>query len=127
MTYTKLSIFSLLQWIFLALLKLAFFKGLIFGGAFGNVLYWALTAVIVTAFVRRLGVINFLEAILVCFLWTVGNLLLDLLFVFHFTGSGMYKTWAYWIGLAVVLFFVFFFHKKRHVEIRHEHAAHGHH
>lgn len=129
MTLTRFILITFFQWFFLLALKLGYFK---FGwlgpvGGVGDYAYFLLAMVIAAALVRRLGVINFLEAIMVMILWFAMDALLDLLFTAFILGLAMFGWWQLWAGYFFMLFAIFFFHKKRHIHIRHEQAHHGHH
>lgn len=80
--------------------------------------YWIAIAVMVTALVRRLGVINYLEAIFIAFIWLAVNLLLDLFVMVSLVGTGIFNASSLWIGYVVMAIFVFAMHRKRHVAIR---------
>jgi len=129
MTLTKFVLLTFLQWLFLLILKLAHFKYAWFGsmGGLGDYVFFLLVMVIAAALVRRIGVINFLEAIMLLVLWFVMDALLDLLITAFVLGIGMFSWWQLWAGYALMMLTVFFFHKKRHVHLRHEQAHHGHH
>ena len=92
-----------------------------------NYVLWVLIIVITTAFVRRLGVINFLEGILVACVWLFIRAIFDLLVTAPILGIGIYGKVQLWISYALIVAVVFFLHKKRHVHIRKEQRKHGHH
>ena len=129
MTLTKFIFLTFLQWLFFLVLKLVYFK---FGwlgsaGGTGDYIFFFLVIVIAAALVRRLGVLNFLEAIMILVLWFVLDALLDLLITAFVLGIVMFSWWQLWVGYALMMATIFFFHKKRHVHIRREQAHHGHH
>lgn len=129
MTLTKLILLTFFQWFFFLLLKLGHFKYAWFGsmGGAGDYVFFLLVMVITAALVRRLGVINFLEAIMVLMLWFIMDVLLDLLITAFVLGLVMFSWWQLWAGYFLMMLVIFFFHKKRHVHVRHEQAHHGHH
>ncbi len=132
MTFKRLIVLSLIQCVLLVLLKLVFFKLVGETEFFSEALYVLLTLVVVIACARRLGVINFLEAMFVAGLWFFLDIIFDLLITSNLASVSIFKSWHFWTGYLALLLGVFFFHKKRHVEIRKEHAAHkshhhGHH
>jgi hypothetical protein len=130
MTLKRFFGFLPLQWIFFAVLKIVFFKYLNWDNSGAQYLtYWVLIIIVAVALARRLGVINYLEAILASAVWFGFDVFFDLLFTSGFIGLGIFSKWQYWVGNLVMSLAVFLFHKKRHVEIRKEMAKlhHGHH
>ena len=129
MTLTRFVLLTFFQWFFFLILRLGYFKFAWFAGlgAVGDYVYFLLIAAIAAALVRRLGVINFLEAIMVLVLWFVLDALLDLLVTAFALGLGMFARWQLWAGYFFMMFAIFFFHKKRHIHVRHEQAHSGHH
>ncbi len=128
MTLTRFILITFFQWLFFLVLKLGHFKFGWFGGmgGAGDYVYFLLVMAVAVALVRRLGVINFLEAIMVLVLWLSMDLLLDLLITAFVLGLSMFGWWQLWAGYFFMVFGIFFFHKKRHVHIRHE-QKHAHH
>lgn len=113
----------------LALVKLWFFNNQIFANpGIQQIIFWILTCVIIAAIVRRFGLISFLEAFFLIIVWTLGNLLLDLLLVSNYTGLSIFHTQGYWVSFLVMDASIFILHKKRHIHIRKElrAQAHGH-
>lgn len=124
MTGKKLLLFTLIQWLILAVVKYCFFHYAIFSQAgIQQIVYWVVVGVVVTAMVRRFGVISFLEVLFIIFLWTVFNLLFDLLWLSPLVGSSMFGTLQYWVGVGALGISAFLFHKIRHIHKRH-HAHH---
>ncbi len=123
MNNKKLLLITLLQVVLITAAKAYLFKVLSFQSAFGLYLSWAATAVIAAALVRRIGVINFLEAFFVCVLWFIADGFIDLIFTSGLLGLQIFSHWPLWIGYLVTFLAVFLFHKKRHVHIRHEQHA----
>lgn len=129
MTIKNLFLYSFLQWVFFSALKYVFFQYEILANpGWQNILFWLLSAAIAAAFVRRYGVINFLEAIFLIIVWVLGDLLLDLMFLSIYLGLGMFAKMEYWVGFGIFGLAVLFFHKKRHIHVRKvlQHS-HGHH
>lgn len=87
--------------------------------------FWLVVILVTIACVRRLGVINYLEAFLVCGFWFIGVLFFDFLITSQILDFSIFARLDIWIGHAIMLLSIFLFHKKRHVKIRKEHAAHG--
>lgn len=119
MTIKKLLIFIFLQWLFLTLLKVLFFKYLNFSSAnLQYSLYWLLTAVVAVALARRLGVINYLEAFFAVIVSFVVDIFTDLILTTLFTGFAIFAQWQFWVGYLAMALAVVIFHKKRHIAIR---------
>jgi hypothetical protein len=116
------------QWVAFTLLKVVFFKYEILSDPnWQKYLFWVLSAVVAAAMVRRLGVINYLEAFFLVLVWTLGNLFGDLLITAAFVGYGMLAHMEYWGGVIAMALAIVLFHKKRHIHVRHElHAKHHH-
>ena len=79
---------------------------------------WVILAIIAIAVVRRMGVLNYLEAFLITIVWLVVSLLTDLVITTTLTGREVYTTWYFWISYLVVILAIIIFHKKSHVEVR---------
>jgi hypothetical protein len=125
MTLKKFLLIFVLQGLFLALLKSWFFTHQIFANpGLQQLAFWAATIIIAAALVRRFGPISFLEAFLLAVVWTLGDLLLDLIFVSPYAGVSIFSSYQYWMGLLVMIIAVAVFHKKRHIHIRQQQHAH---
>ncbi len=81
---------------------------------------WTLIALASIAAARRLGIINYLEAILAAGMWWLFALVFDFLITSALVGFDMFRTRELWIGYLVMVVVIFIFHKKRHVKLRHE-------
>ncbi len=129
MTIKKFIFFFFVQAALLVFVKAVFFGNPGFvSSSLDWVLYMVVTAVVASAIVRRLGFINFLEAIFTAGLWTIADFIFDLAVTVRFTGTQFISEKFYWIGFAVLIAIVLTTHKKRHVLIRKEQRAeHGHH
>ena len=93
-----------------------------------NWLFWAINIVLSVAFIRRIGVLNFMEAFFIFLVWFLGGLFLDLLITSAFVRVPVFIQNTYWYGYLFMLFSIMLFHKKRHIHIRKEmYAKHGHH
>ncbi len=79
---------------------------------------WIVLMLIAIAVVRRMGVLNYLESILIVILWTVIGLFVDFVVTTAMTGRDVYKTWYFWISYILIIVAVMIFHKKVHVETR---------
>jgi hypothetical protein len=127
MTFKKVLLITFLEWLFLALAKIVYFQDTIFSGGVSQYAYWGVILIITTFLVRRLGVLNFLEAGSIAVFWFLAFLFLDFILVSGYLGMGIFSQGAFWVGHMVMMFSVFFFHHKRHIQIRKQHQAHGHH
>lgn len=126
MTFGKFFGFAFLLWLFLAAVKVFFVKMLGLDGGFTEYAYWFFIAIFSIALSRRLGHINFLEAMLVAGFWFLISLVLDFLVTSPLAGSLILSRWQVWVGYLVMALSIFFFHKKRHVHVREQQAAHHH-
>jgi hypothetical protein len=124
MTFWKFILLSFLQWAILAGLKAWYFEQTILSGTTGYLVYFVLTGAVVAAIIRRFGVINYLESILLLGLWVLGNIFLDLFITVNLAGLDLVGNWQYWVGTVVAGLSVFLFHKKRHIQIRKEQHHH---
>lgn len=70
------------------------------------------------AFVRRLGVINYLESLVVIVFWLLFSLTLDLFVVGLWVGLDPYTTLWFWLFYPFCMLILFLMHKKRHIDIR---------
>ena len=89
-----------------------------------QIVYAFFVFVIAMACARRLGVINFLEAMLATIIWVIGLLVGDFLFTQMVLGKEIFQHVVLWAGYVVAAVAIFLFHKKRHIQIRRELAAH---
>ena len=134
MSAHKFLILSFLQWVLFILLKTWVFHYKIFStSGMEGIVFWSATIVITAALVRRLGVINYMEAIFIMFLWTIADAFSDLVITSVITGLDIFSNPNYWYGLGIMNVVIFLVHKKRHVHVRNElhakshgHAPHGH-
>ena len=125
MTLKKIFLLAIVFWALLSLLKVWFFNDTIFSNqAIQGVVFWSIVAVITVTLIRRLGVIQYLESFFVISVWAVGDLIIDVVLTVNFTGTVMFAKLAYWVSFLIFAFFAFTFHKKRHIQIRHQHDAH---
>ena len=131
MTFKRLIIFLLLQWVALTVVKLIFYKYLQFDNAAVQFLWFAaVSGLIMAVLVRQLlGTINYLEAILVLVLVLVVNFFADALITINLFGVNIFAAWYTWLGYLADILAVFLFHKKFHVHVREEMHKHhtGHH
>ncbi len=108
------------------LLKLFFFNITGLQSAFYFYLYLFAIFLFSLALSRRLGVINYLEAMFTCVMWFFFNFLADLVFTSNFLGTTIFRQKELWLGYLIMVTAVLFFHKKRHIQIRKELKARHH-
>lgn len=126
MSFSKFFLFGILLWLLLSLLKGVFLQMLNVKVLPLQVLFLFSTIIISMACARRLGVINYLEAGLVAFLWTMGILVADFILLYAVLKLPVFGGITQWLSYAAAAAGIFFFHKKRHVHIRKEQHAHHH-
>ncbi len=124
MTFTRFFGFGALLWILLALLKAVFLNILNLDSVLLQMFFGFLVFVISMACARRLGVINYLEGALVTTIWTLGLLFFDFFVLRIILGIFVFSKTVLWLGYGLTAVAIFLFHKKRHIEIRKELAAH---
>lgn len=128
MTIGKFFGFAFILWGIQAVVKVLFVNVWGLEDPVFEYVYWLLIGVVSIALVRRLGYINFLEAMLVAGFWFLIGLVLDFVITSPIVGFLIAGRWQVWVGYVVMMLAIFFFHKKRHIQVRQEQAAHhGHH
>ena len=124
MTIKKFVFILFLQWVVFSILKYYFFgKEILTNSNTQHLIYWVLVIIVAVVLVRSLGVINYFEGIFTAFLWFIVGIISDLIILTALIGYGMYKEWQFWVGYLLMALAVFFFHRKRHVEIRKQHQV----
>jgi hypothetical protein len=88
------------------------------------VAFWLFIVIATIACVRRLGIINYLESFLAAGMWFLFQLFFDFLITTQIVGLTFYKRYEMWVAYGLVVLIVILFHKKRHIQIRRDHAAH---
>ncbi len=85
-----------------------------------QLLFFSVIAVFAVIVIRRGGVLNYIEAMVVAGGWCLFLFYLDFIIVSskYFLTLSMFKQLYIWIGYVVMMLGVFIFHKKRHVHIR---------
>lgn len=122
MTFKRFFLFGTLLWLFLAALKFVFLKNLDLVSPQHYLTYYILIFIFSIAFARRVGVINYLEAIFIAITWFIGITVLDYFVLYNVLGITWFDIWQVWLGGGVMGAAIFFFHRKRHVEIRRQHG-----
>jgi hypothetical protein len=125
MTFKKFILATFVQLIVFTGLKIFAFLNFDFSIVGYFYAYLGLTAVLATIFSRMLGVINFFEAFFICGLWFLLDFFTDILFTSKFIGLKFYTIKIYWLGFLIMLFCIFWLHKKFHIQVRNEmHSKH---
>ncbi len=120
----------LVQAILLGGVRLWFYSSTLYTDIYWQFFYFIIIAILTAACARRIGIMHYIEAIFTAVLWLIVGLIIDALITAPIAGLSMFSHLSLWLGYFIMMLSVFFFHKKRHVQIRHEHAAHrahGHH
>lgn len=118
MHFGKITIFGIILWVFLIAEKYLFFEILAFSAVWQAWVYYILIFIFVRIISRRLGVINFLEAIFVSLVWLLIVLILDSFIAKQFLSEEIFQSSNYWWTYLSIFIAVFFLHKKRHIYIR---------
>jgi len=126
MTFSRFFGLGLLLWVLLSIIKALFLNVLGLDTLPSEVIFGFVVFIVSMACARRLGVINYLEGALVAVMWTIGLLVADFFILRPILGWSVFTKGIFWAGYAVSAAAIFFFHKKRHVQIRKELAAHHH-
>jgi hypothetical protein len=125
MTFKKIFLLAFILWAFLVLLKVWFFNHTIFENpGTQQIVFWIIVAIVTAALIRRLGVMHYIECFFVSGVWVFTTLLADLFITSQVTSYNIFSKVSYWVSFFVIAFSAFLFHKKRHVQIRKEQAAH---
>ncbi len=128
MTFKSLFSTLIVLWVLLAVIKFAFFRFFNLDALLLKIIFGALVFAVSEILTRRLGTLNFLEAMLVSGLYAITYFALDFIVLSYIFGTTIYASGMYWISYFLLVISIFFFHKKRHVEIRKQlHQQHGHH
>lgn len=121
MTFSKILGFGLLLGIIMSAVKIFFYQSFNWEeGTTVHYIFWLLAACISVALIRRLGIISFLEAIVVSGVWIFMHVLIDLLITASVVGIRVFIDIPFLIGYFIIIVAMFIFHKKRHVHIRRE-------
>ena len=127
MNVGRITLLGIALWVFLLLEKYLFFQVLGFTAAWSLWVYYILIIIFARVISRRLGVVNFLEAVFVSLIWLLMVLLLDSFVAKRFFSGEIFRSGNYWWAYFAVFWSVFFLHKKRHIQVRKEQAAQRHH
>lgn len=118
MTFSKLFGFGFALAVVFSAFTIAFGQYLNSENLAIQIFHYLLVFIFSIALIRRLGVINYLEAFSVMGLWFFLRILVDLIVTGPIVGYKMYASPSIWIDYLIFLLALFLFHKKRHVDIR---------
>ena len=119
MTFKKLLQFGFMLAIFEVAIKILFYRSFDWGSVtLPHYLFWGISIIFGIAFIRRMGVITYLEALVVCGVWIFIWLVLDLFTAAGLLGYGIFLDFAFLLNYLFVILAMFMFHNKRHVETR---------
>ncbi len=118
MAFSKLFGFGGFLTIILVVLKLIAFQFFDLKLLVVSMLFGLVVLILTVACTRRLGVINYLEAMLAAGLWFIMILFMDLIVTGPIVGYSIFKTLLLWLSYLLGIIIVLLFHKKRHIDIR---------
>jgi hypothetical protein len=95
----------------LSLVKLLFIYLFDLNAWYMATLFLLATLLVTTGVVRRAGIINNFEVIILIVFWTVLILLWDFIVLGKFLGYDMYHHLYFWLGYVMMLFAIVVFHK----------------
>lgn len=133
MHFGKVLVLGFILWPLVLADRYVFFELLGASAAWQAWIYYILLIIFARVISRRLGVINFVEAIFSALIWLLMILLLDSFIVksLNLLPDEVFRSEHYWWSYVAILVAVFFLHKKRHIQVRkllHEkHHGHGYH
>lgn len=118
MTSGKIFVYGLLYACGIAILKLFSYNVLNIESVFIIIFIYLFILLGGIAMVRRIGIINYLESIIIIIVWLIFSLILDV-FTFGFSYNlDVYTKPSFYGTYLIIITAVFFFHKKRHIDIR---------
>ncbi len=118
MTSGKLLGFGIALSLILTTVKLVFYRFLNTESLIILLFIYLLIVVLTIASVRRVGIINYLESVVVMVFWLFFGLGFDIFAIGMGFGLDPYTHITFWLMYPLVLLTIFLFHKKRHVDIR---------
>ena len=118
MTSGKLIGYGVVLSLILTTLKLFFYRFLNTESVIILIVIYLLLMVLTIASVRRVGIINYLESVVVIIFWLSFGLIFDIFAIGFGYGLEPYTHITFWLMYPLLLLTIFLFHKKRHVDIR---------
>lgn len=89
-----------------------------FDGIASLMVFYALIVIVSAAVCRRMGVLNYFEAMLIAVVWMIFSLLFDYYLTVPAIGKPTFVYWQFWLAYPVSAVAVLLFHKKAHVQAR---------
>ncbi len=118
MTLDKLIIKTVVVQVLIFITKVLFFKYLNIELIGILVFYYILLSVISITTIRRLGIMNYFEIILITIIWLVLSLLIDLMITSPVVNKEIFKNLHFWVSYLIMILATIIFHKKLHVDTR---------
>ncbi len=118
MTSGKLIGYGIALTLILTTVKLVFYRFLNADSLIILLVVYLFQIVLTTALVRRLGIINYLESLVVIVFWLLFSLFYDIVAIGMGYGLEPYTQLRFWLMYPIMALSIFLFHKKRHVDIR---------
>lgn len=118
MTIASLLIGTIIGQLLFVATKVIFIHYLVIDLLMVKIAFFVAIILITIAVVRRMGTLNYLESILLCVVWLVVTILVDMAITSFLIGRDMYGHWYYYLSIVAILVSVMVFHKSLHVEVR---------
>lgn len=118
MTFAKLIMGTFAAMLLLTAIKIFFIRFLNIDSQIMVYLMWLFLAVATIAIVRRLGVLNYLEAFFVTAILLITTAFTDVVTIGAMTDYDVYRQAYFLLTYVVLIVSVIVFHKKAHVHIR---------
>lgn len=127
MSFGKILGLGILFWLLLLGEKFLFLEIFQLSAAWQPYVYYILIVIFSRIISRRLGVINFVEAVFASLVWLLMILILDSFIAKSFMSPKIFTSSNYWWSYLAIFLAVFFLHKKRHIQVRKDLQAKHHH
>jgi hypothetical protein len=118
MTIASLLLGTIISQILFVLTKVFFIGSLNMDNLVVVVLFYTALVLETIVVVRRMGVLNYIEAFFLAFVWLFTLLVVDFIVTSNWIGRDIYTTLNYWLTYLVIILALLIFHKKLHVQVR---------
>jgi hypothetical protein len=118
MTIASLLLGTIISQILFVLTKVFFIGSLNMDNLVVVVLFYTALVLETIVVVRRMGVLNYIEAFFLAFVWLFTLLIVDFIVTSNWIGRDIYTTLNYWLTYLVIILALLIFHKKLHVQVR---------